>query len=193
MAVKRKGQVFVLGTLLFTAMIAGIVLLNMPGGLGFTGVGNAKNTFESYLNEYPRVLNLAYEEGSSGHVQKAVTSFLAFQKYNMRRHGLEMKAHSVTTVPGNGSVTVLVSNFREVDMDAVVTVNGSNKSLGPVNPGETVKESFTQVPEYFSVEANLTASRNFVHVFTSSLNRLKSVYVLRVESEGQVWRDKKIY
>ncbi|MDY6776733.1 MAG: hypothetical protein SVQ76_01345 [Candidatus Nanohaloarchaea archaeon] len=195
MAVKREGQLFILGMLLFAGMISGIVLLNLPGGLGFDRAEAAKNLFERGLDEYPVMLNTVHSSNSSPeYMQQRITPYLDFQSYTFRTHGLDSSVHAVTLVPEEDNVTLLFSNFhgREVK-DLNVSVAGENRFRASVNDSRTVLESFTSLPKRFNVSVKFDAGKSFDHDFVSSTARMKSLLFLKVETENQVWQKVKIY
>lgn len=191
----RRGQMFLIGTLLFAALITGIVLINQGGSIGFTGSETPKALFDRGMDEYPRALNTVTEvDASPGEVKRRIASYLGFHSYTVRSHGVDSREHAIIAIPNSTGFTAIVGNFRGVEMgDAWMKVDGTGKSLGNVDAGETRLVGFPSTTGDVRVMFNASADRLINNSFTASGDSITSLYTLRVEGENQIWTDTETY
>jgi len=196
MAVRhRKGQMFLIGTLLFAGLITSIVILNQGGTTSFPGTQRSKALFDRGMNEYPAALNTVIETNSSGdQVKRRTASYLDFHAYTVRGQGLENREHTVIALPNSSGVTAVVGNFRGETMEnAWITVGGTSKDLENLDAGETRLTGFPGASGKFRVMFNATADRTINNSFGASLQAVHALYSLRIEGEDQVWSGTRVY
>ncbi|MDY6765850.1 MAG: hypothetical protein SVW77_00625, partial [Candidatus Nanohaloarchaea archaeon] len=131
MAVERRGQMFIVGTILFAALVVGTVFLTQTGSISSSVADTPKFLFDTATDEYPRMLNLAAAENDSvRHVRSRAVSYLAFHRSVVERHGATATAHTLVTVPNSTGVSAMVANFRGQEMnDVEVSVDGTTASI----------------------------------------------------------------
>lgn len=191
----RRGQLFVVGAILFGAIIIGTILLTQGGGVQAAGPEAPRFFFQWGLDEYPQAVNLAVAENSSGrHLQHRATSFLEFQRYVIERHGATATAHTLLLIPNGTDTTAVVGNVRGTAMDDVsVSVDGTEKSIATLPDGESRRLVFTGLPTTFNASLAFTADDAFSHEFSASRHRVTALYTLTVAAEDQTWTDTRVY
>lgn len=191
----RRGQLFVVGAILFGAIIIGTILLTQGGGVKPAGPEAPRFFFQWGLDEYPQAVNLAVAENRSArHIRHRTMSFLAFQEYVIERHGTTATAHTLLLVPNGTDVTAVVGNVRGTAMDDVrVTVDGTEKTITTLPDGESRRLAFTGTPDTFNASIAFTAESAFDHDISASRHRVTALYTLTVETADQTWTDTRVY
>lgn len=191
----RAGQIFLIGTILFAGLIAGIVLLDQGGSTTFTGADTAKTIFDRGVDEYPRALNTVLEmDAGADAVKRRTATYLGFHAYTARSRGVDSMEHTVISLPNVSGTTAVIGNFRGTEMEnAWIKVDGTSKDLGNLSAGETVKEGFPDASGTFQVMFNATADRTINDSFRASLDSVAALYALRIEGDDQVWTDTRVY
>ncbi|MDY6769458.1 MAG: hypothetical protein SVU88_00630 [Candidatus Nanohaloarchaea archaeon] len=195
MAVTRAGQFFLVGTLLFAAMITGIVVLNQGSSITFTGSPVAKTAFERGMDEAPRAVNSALQENATAReVRRRVASYLGFHSYAVGTHGVTAREHVVIALPNSTGVTAIVGNARGAEMTgAAISLDGTERSLSSIADGETRTVPFPGAAGKFRVTFNASADRTINNSFTASRDGAAALYSLRVAGEDQVWTETRVY
>ncbi|MDY6768574.1 MAG: hypothetical protein SVW02_00490 [Candidatus Nanohaloarchaea archaeon] len=191
----RRGQVFVVGALLFGAMIVSLFLVATGGGLQDAGPETPRFLFKWGMDEYPRVVNLAAAENDSArHLRNRITSYLQFQRYVVERRGATMTAHSLVTVPNGTDTNAVLTNARGAAMeDTTLSVAGTEKSIGSLPAGDTRILTFSDTPSQFRVNLSFTDGKDFDHRETWSGQRITALYRLKIEAAQQTWVDTRTY
>ncbi|MFB6265932.1 MAG: hypothetical protein ABEI07_02500, partial [Candidatus Nanohaloarchaea archaeon] len=116
----RRGQLFLIGAILFAILITGIVLLNQGALFVFTGPDTPKEVFDRAVEEYPVALNTVIRSSSApGDVKRRIATYLGFQIYAARGHAIEARQHTVVLLPNSTGLTGIVGNFRGTTLENV--------------------------------------------------------------------------
>lgn len=190
----RKGQVFIVGALIFASLLLSIVVVVQGGELFYSGGNAPSKFFDRSVAEFPAAANNALADNSSVYsVRRDVHSFMEFQVYTGRSRGMETRAHALVLVPNSTGVRAVVLNFRgSGPAEASLSVEGETRSL-VMDSGTSRVVHFGSVPETFDVDFGLESGESFDHSFTASRKRMTALQSLSVSSESQTWVDTRIY
>ncbi len=190
----RRGQFFIIGTLLIAALITGYVILDV-GGLTPPQTQTPQQLFDHALNEFPAAVNyMSGEDPSTALLQQRLTEHLAFQQYLFAAHGTTAQIHALVTIPDGDNVTLVLANFHGQDAtDVRVTVDGTTETVATL-PDETIQRfTFTDVPRSLDVRAAFEVGRSFNQSLRTSRDRQGALFHLRVQGQNQVWSDTRRY
>lgn len=190
----KKGQFFIIGTLLIASIITGYVVLDI-GSFQAPQTQTPRHLFDRSMQEFPAAVNhLSGESVSPTHAQRRITSYLAFQQYTFASHGLSSRSHAITAVPQDENITILISNFHNRELNDIrVTVDGTTQTRNTLPHGETAPFTFSSTPRSMDVRTSFRADRLYNQSFSTSRDRRSALYHLRVEGREQAWQDTRTY
>lgn len=191
----RKGQLFILGSLLIATLIMGIVFLQQGGGISVPESAAPQELLERSMDEFPSAVNVALAENDTPeNVQRRMHSYMAFQTEILRRHATSSRTHAMISVPNATGTAVLIFNFRRTTMrDINVTIGGVSKQPADLSPGETTIVGFGTAPGSFTLDAEFVAGEPFDYAVTASRDKVAALYAAQVRGESQAWEDARTY
>lgn len=191
----RKGQLFILGSLLIATLIMGIVFLQQGGGISVPESAAPQELLERSMDEFPVAINVALAENdTTANVQRRMQAYLGFQTEILRRHATSSRTHAAISVPNATGTRVLLFNFRRTAMrDINVTIAGTSKQPADLPSGETTVVRFGTVPETFTLDVDFVAGEPFSYAVAASRDKVSALYAARVTGESQVWEDARTY
>jgi hypothetical protein len=184
---KRKGQFFMIGTVLLSGTILASIVLQ--GGVDvYTGSSTTSfEVFDQALDEFPRAVSIALqEERSSSHLEQRLPAFMDYLVRTAAGHGISSQGYLLVGLPTERGYNVTVGNYQGEELqDVWVTVGPESARIDaiPHKGFETVR--FNTTKSQFSVAVNGTMKKES---FTTS-RRTVSLIHLRDTAGDTVWED----
>ncbi len=187
----RKGQMFIIGALIFSGLLLSIVAAVQGGQLFYTGGDQAMELAERTANEFPAVLNTGLERDADVHeVKRDAHSFLKFQSRSARQRGMEMKSYAVILIPNSTGVNAVISGFgRETGFR--LEVSGDSRQFY-LEPGTTREAYFDGVEGGYRVEVSVEPGA-WNRVFHASTARARAASRVSVSTESETWVETRVY
>lgn len=187
---KRKGQFFMIGTILLSGIILAAIVLQ--GGVDiYTGSTTTSfQVFDQSLNEFPRAVSIALqEERSSSHLEQRLPAFMDYMVRTAAGHGISSQGYLLVGLPTSHGYNVTVGNYQGEELqDVWVTLGPESARIDALSHKgfETIR--FNTTVSQFSVSINGTGKKES---FTTS-RRTFSLIHLQDTAGDTVWEDTKI-
>lgn len=176
---RRKGQSFIIGAVVFSLLAALVYLTTGPTLLG-PGIGTQK-FFSHTLSESGEAFNDALEENSSAtHIRRRMESYDRFVERQALSRGIDYQSYTLVVLPDEGEAEFY--SFYTSEMWANLSIDGdwTNRSL---TEGQGFEKEFTPG----QVELHLVTGENESTSLTAATPALVKHSVM--ESSGERWED----
>mgnify|MGYP000049368695 CR=1 FL=1 len=181
----RKGQFFMVGTLLVAIII--FVVIGIRGSAFITGdaESNTRNYFVRGVEEFPRAVDSALKENREiENLRKALKNYMDFLDYSNSQRGLSADYYFMAGIRRENSYDIVFGNFMDESIPELnITLDGNRKEYSDVRVG-TFTDSFSTGSEDFRASVEFGEKTRSVRVLD------RNFYFIQGIAEGTrgVWR-----
>ncbi|MFB6215535.1 MAG: hypothetical protein ABEJ72_00980 [Candidatus Aenigmatarchaeota archaeon] len=185
MAGMRKGQVFIIGALLFSSL-----MLMVFFATGNVVQGQSSSLFQDYysqsFSETATVFNQALEESSDPeYIKRELYSYDRFVEVRSNQKGIDYSSMNFFVMPQKGKAVLI--NYQDTSVEANVSFDGNPQNVS-VGSGQWHEFSFTKG----TVKVVLETDKPFIDTnFDTSSPRL--VNYARMARENEIWTNYRIH
>lgn len=186
----RKGQYFIIGTILIAGLLLGILSVSNTITTSFASDDITRSLFENSLDEFPRAVEgAARDEATSENIEQEMRSYIGFQQHIGLQYGIDLQTQFLIGLPTDSGINVTFGNFRNTAInDTWIRVGGNAVNPDDVDPGTITTYRFPVEDRTMEVEFNTTG---IDRTFRTS-RRVFSLVNVEAGADDTVWRETRI-
>ena len=162
----KKGQFFLIGSVILIGVLAALTFSR--GSYNVSEIDIGPEIVKNIVSEFPIAVNSILSNNTeTKYLERELRSYIRFQEFYMKKNSLNSRTYFLVGVPSGNDFNVLVGNFFGNLENLKISLNGNTKELC-LNNSEINSLNFENVPDFFTVDFNLTENKkNLSYSFNS--------------------------
>jgi len=175
----RKGQFFLIGSVILIGVIASLTISR--GFYSASEISVGPEILKNVANEFPKSINAILSQSTGNKfLERNLRSYMEFQNFYLKKRGLNARTYFLVGVSASDELNITLGNFYGGVADIKIRV-GSQVQQTDLLTDQIKTLNFYGIPEFFEVELNLTKEgENFSHKFMASQ---KVFTILKIEAD----------
>ncbi|MCJ7450463.1 MAG: hypothetical protein MUP58_01850 [Candidatus Nanohaloarchaeota archaeon QJJ-9] len=183
---KRKAQFFMIGMIILSSLILGFI--GIRSGISFSSTTDkqTQRIFDHNLERFPEAVSSAIrEEKSSKNLEKDLKTYIEFQNYVEKTHGIQSQSFFLIGIPTAGGYNLTVGNYRGEKLENLTVELGEESINHSISDERIESYSINCTESFFEVSVSFEGGE---YQFNST-KKVFSLYNLRYNTIEGVWTD----